>query len=306
MEKCEKIALNYTGGYDSLTAAITLAPRTKELHLLTFIPYGEKFQFLSTRNLEKLKKDFSGTVIIHKVIDNRSLQKRILRDFPQRCMEFGADWAPLGVWCCTCQLAIRTGSLIYCIENGITSCADGSGRDQYFHSSHKVRVINSIKALYGEYGVKFITPIYDLDIDKRDLLKKKGYIVGVDVLGVSKTIQPFCFFGIFGPLRQMASDHRTDEGTIADYVDSKIGELRKMIDEHLKENGIERSSLKKIELSEEDILKGGAQSEQRMPKNKAFIRILFKLASPFYLLFNYFVKSMYIRDKRREKRLSVR
>ena len=302
MERFDKVMLNYSGGYDSLTAAIVLAGKAKAIHLVTFKVLTGIFTGLSAKNLKKLRKDFPDVEFVHKVVDIRDVQEKMLSGFAENCMKYRDKWASLGLWCCTCQLSMRAASIIYCLENGITWCADGSTKSEYHHASHKVEFINKIRELYSEYGLRFFNPVYDFERDPRDFLKRKGYTVGIEVFSVKK-IQPFCFFTFFSLVRQMASPDATPEKVVAEYVGSMIPVMRKTVDEDLEEKGIDKSSIKKTDLTEEDFIRYSPPKQMKISRHKWSALVLWIVVSPFYFLFDLTVCILYHKGKTpRERR----
>ena len=230
MIKYDKIAVSYSGGYDSLVAAIETAAVTKEVHLVTYRTYSTVLVKNSKRNVENLRKKFPDVKFIHTIIGVKKIHRKMLTDFVDACIDYrkkGVD--SKGMWCCACHMGMRTALLIYCLENNIPACVDGAIRSQSFFSSSNPKVINKIKKLYAEYGIKFLNPIYDLEIDKREFLKEKGYTVGYDVFGVSKTIQPFCFFGL-GPIVKLG--HPVSGEGLAGFIEQKIPGSKAIVDNY--------------------------------------------------------------------------
>ncbi|MDD3089029.1 MAG: hypothetical protein PHT95_03700 [Candidatus Omnitrophica bacterium] len=234
--KYDKVMLNFSGGYDSLAAAIILAPEAAELELVTFRVLTSTAHRLAKRNVTRLIKEFPGTKITHKTIDVRDVQKKLLSGFSSFADKYSAEWAPMGLWCCSCQLTMRAASIIYCARNGIKYCADGATRMEYYHSSHKIKVINQVKDLFAEYGIEYFNPVYDFPDDTEDLLRKKGYRTGIEIFAM-KTIQPLCWVAFFSNIRQQASPLGTPETIVASYVRDMVPRMRELIDLRLKEKG---------------------------------------------------------------------
>ncbi|MDD4956418.1 MAG: hypothetical protein PHH49_01735 [Candidatus Omnitrophica bacterium] len=299
MRNIDKVMLNFSGGYDSLTAATVLAGKAKEVHLVTFRVLTEVFLGLSRSNLAHLEREHPDTKFVHKIVDIRGVQKKLLEKYPENCASFGSEWSPLGMWCCTCQLSMRAASILYCLEHGITVCADGATRAEYHHSSHKVGFINAIRGLYHGYGLEFINPIYDLNVKTRKYLKDKGYRTGFEVFS-TKYIQPLCWFTFFSNLRQRVSPAATREGTVAKYVEMMMPVIRGVVEDGIKKRGMDIAAPGgekrcPADLLEEEYVPSDAEVKT-VSRTALCLRMIF---APFYIIFNWLVRRRYLEGRER-------
>lgn len=282
--KYDKVMLNFSGGDDSLTAAYVLAGQTRELHLVTFKVLSEMFLSLAKVNLEKLREDFPDTKIIHQTVDMRPVQRKVFHSYFEYCDEFSRKWAPIGRWCFSCQLSMRAASVPYCIRNGIKVCADGSTKAEYYHASHKAKIVNREKKLMAGYGIRFIVPVYDFPEETRSFLKRKGYKIGREIYAVKST-QPFCFFTFFQVVRQKASRSETPEDAVVEYLDRITPDLKAVIDGELDALGIDRESIRPVELPDDFFVSG--EGIDHMDLEGKYLALALKfLLTPAYFLFD--------------------
>ena len=283
--RLDRVMLNFSGGYDSLATAVILAPCVEQLDLVTFRLLNEKAIFLAKRNVDKLKSEFPDTRIIHSVVDARDAQRELLAGFSQAVEGFSAAWAPMGLWCCTCHLAMRTASILYCVRKNIRYCADGAARKEYHHSSHKISVINQMKDLFSEYGIEYLNPVYDFPGWVKDFLRGRGYKVGIEVFSM-KTTQTFCWVSFFSNIRQQSSPSATPENVVAVYVRGMIPRVRALIDRKLREKGFPAEGLRGMSPVQIDYVGGEAPWTGVSGTQKALSRILNVLFWPVYKVFN--------------------
>lgn len=234
-----EVAVMFSGGIDSLLAAVVLQEKFDKVHLITFdkgyLEFGIKNNL---PNVEKLKGTYGDQKFINKIINIKKILRNvsvrtILRDRKKYEMEV--------VWCVGCRLAMNTGGLIYALENNLYGFADGSNRQQVPSEDNLIgtaenfpSVVDRLKEFASQYHVDFLTPVYDFGTreERREKLKELGFHIDYLSLDYEKGIkgmmtkdifsrsQPMCFSGwlihwkrnLFGkPVKQ-------DEEKTLDYI----------------------------------------------------------------------------------------
>ena len=192
------VTLLYSGGADSTVAASLLAERYDKIHLITFIHGAEIFADSCGRGLKTLLDHLGTDKFVHHYIDLGDLWMD---------MEI-ENMARFNFVCATCRLAMHTRAIIYNLEHNIHVLCDGALQEQSFNSEQKQGVVEEYRKLYKEYGIEYITPVwnYNRELEMRRLAdvgielgsRNLGWIPGVG--GGHKKIQPFCVFSTFGSL----------------------------------------------------------------------------------------------------------
>ncbi|MCX6566519.1 MAG: 7-cyano-7-deazaguanine synthase [Candidatus Aminicenantes bacterium] len=260
-----EVAVMFSGGIDSLLAAVLLQKEFDKVHLITFdkgyLEFGVKNNL---PNVERLQATYGKDKITHQVIDHKEIIKRIaVSSFLKNRKKYNAETR----WCVGCRLSMNTGGLLFALENDLVGYADGSNREQIPAAANLTgtaenypSVVNGAKKFAREYGVHFMTPTYEFGSreDRRTKLKELGYDIdylsldeskklsGLVTKGLGKRSQPICFSGwlihwkrnLFGKMVEQ------NESMTVDYVTSKQnGIVREVIRDYFADKGIDIDQL---------------------------------------------------------------
>jgi len=262
-----EVAVMFSGGIDSLLAAVLLQKEFDKVHLITFnkgyLEFGVKNNL---PNVERLKATYGGDKITHQIIDHKAIIKRIaMSSFFKNRDKYNAETR----MCVGCRLSMNTGGLLFALENDLVGYADGSNREQIPSAENLTgtaenfpSIVNGGKKFAQEYGVHFMTPTYEFGSrdERRAKLKELGYDIdylsmdeskklgGLVTKGLSKRSQPMCFAGwmihwkrnLFGKMVEQ------NEAMTVDYVASKQnGIVREVIKDYFADKGIDIAELVK-------------------------------------------------------------
>ncbi len=62
--------------------------------------------------------------------------------------------------CGFCKLAMHVRTLLYCLDNGIKTVADGSNRNMSFFPAQMPEVVLLVRELYKSFGIEYVTPVF--------------------------------------------------------------------------------------------------------------------------------------------------
>ena len=246
-----EMAVLFSGGIDSLLAAVLLLQTYDKVHLITFdkgdLEFGVKNNI---PNVERLKARFGANRIHHEIVDLKSVVKRI------GAAKAGGDRKKYNLetrWCVRCRLGMNTGGLIYALEHNLVGYADGSNREQIPSDANLTgtaenypRIVNLNKKFAADYAVQFLTPTFEFGgrEDRRKKLGELGFEIdflsrdqgknlsGMMNKGVIKRSQPICVSGWFIHWRRnlLGKPVEQNEEMTADYVAEKqAGVVREVI-----------------------------------------------------------------------------
>ncbi len=227
------IALMFSGGLDSSAAALSLAPRHRELHLLTYANgFGHFGQQRSRNRVAAIRQALGqqvGERIHHSVLSTRDLMQRLVVDTAAR--DF-ASFRSGFIWCMGCKLAMHARSAAYCQEHGITTMADGSnsGTDEMVEQS--LLSLSMVRAFYAGFGIDFITPVYEQSRDEsREILDRAGMKAGIKVLDRHLGVQPTCVAGELYYLPYLLFNKRVkhEDKVVGRYIREKLPIARELV-----------------------------------------------------------------------------
>ncbi len=160
----ESLAILYSGGTDSTCVAALMAESYRRIHLLTFDRSGFH-QIQNTRlGAQRLIERFPEVHFEHRILKiDRIFNRLAFKAYLPRLRRFGLRMLQN---CTFCALANHFRTLHYCLEHGIRVVADGATRELRFLPSHMVQPIERMRSLYAEYGIEYLTPVYDFDIPR--------------------------------------------------------------------------------------------------------------------------------------------
>jgi len=260
-----EVAVMFSGGIDSLLAAVLLTEKYDKVHLITFdkgyLEFGLKNNL---DNVERLKNIFGEEKITHEIINIKKIVRKIsvrpiLKDRKYYSMET--------CWCIGCRLAMNTGGLIYALENQLFGYGDGSNSEQIPSEENLTgtaenypSIVNRLKIFSAEYYVSFLTPVYEFGSRDKRRAKLKELGLDIDYLSLdhSKKIkgmmtkdiffrsQPMCFSGwlIHWKRNLLGKLVKQNEEKSLDYVVQKQeGVVRNVIKEYFEKKDISLEDL---------------------------------------------------------------
>ncbi len=219
--KEKEIALMFSGGVDSTATAIMLAERYDKVHLVTYKNgYGHYYHHRTRKRVDELNKalgnKFIYTLMSTKKYFDQIVVNSVLKDY--------AEYRSGFIWFMGCKMAMHMRSAVYCMENGLRYMTDGSNEDTNEMVEQMLISLTLIRFFYGNYGVHFGTPVYDIERDEsRQLIKKLGLKMGVQVMDRHLCIQPTCIAGelYYMPYLLFNKKVRHDEDTVARFIEEK-------------------------------------------------------------------------------------
>ncbi len=223
-----EICLLFSGGIDSTLAAYILSENFDKVHLLTcqtgFILFIKRAEL----HFKELREKVSERKFVWKIEKCGDLFFLLRKGFVKDYLRYCKKTSP-SIFCLACKLSMHSYNIIYCLENNINYSADGSVKTQSDHAEMMPQVLVEIKRLYSEYGINFLTPIYNFGSrnDERRKLRQEGFTLGIQTFGLHKTIQPLCLPGIPYGIWHLVAKPRED--LMAEFVKSKKPILKEFI-----------------------------------------------------------------------------
>ncbi len=160
----QTVAILFSGGTDSMCVAALMAEQYGNIHLLTFTRYGFHQIEKSGVAVQRLVEKFPEVRFEHRIINiDRLFSHLAFKNYLQRIRKFGLMMLQN---CTFCALAHHFRALGHCLEHGIKVVADGATRELQLLPSHMEKPIQRMRALYAEYGIDYLTPVYDFDIPR--------------------------------------------------------------------------------------------------------------------------------------------
>ena len=260
-----EVAVMFSGGIDSLLAAVVLQEKFDKVHLITFdkgyLEFGVKNNL---PNVDRLKKTFCEERITHQIVELKDVVKRIS---VKRLRKDRKAYNLETRWCVGCRLGMNTGGLLYALENDLIGYADGSNREQIPSDENLAgtaenypSIVNRLKTFAMDYAVHFMTPTYEFGSreNRRDKLKDLGFAIDYLSLDHSKSIkgmmtkdvvhrsQPMCFSGwlIHWKRNLLGKPVEQNETMTVDYVTKKQDTVvRELIRDYFEDKGIDIDEL---------------------------------------------------------------
>ena len=156
--KNEEAVLLFSGGRDSSLAVVRLIEMGYKIHLLTFDNGATEDIAKSNLRLSEYSDEIKKNIITRKIINSKELFKKIaLSNIETDITHFQKNLICMG-----CKMAMHTISLNYCLKNGIKVIADGYTYYQKEWPEQMPKAIDEIKKFHGQYGVKYVNPVYDI------------------------------------------------------------------------------------------------------------------------------------------------
>ena len=231
MIKIDKILCLYSGGFDSTLAAYFAAKKAKVIYLITYERFGLFSSKRAVYNLLRLKKRFSHTKFIHKIVNfEREYRNISYNNFFSDLLNFG--FITLSV-CGLCKLAMHWKTIKLCKNYDLDVVYDGSNKtSEIFPAQNKYILLDALKGLYGEHSITYENPAYNLDTQK--ILFKEKMIPSDRLKGTIKDIQPFCsqqlLFARFANYYLNKYSFKKYEQKVKKYYDQKITYVKKQLE----------------------------------------------------------------------------
>jgi len=270
-----EVAVMFSGGIDSLLAAVVLQEKYDRVRLITFdkgyLEFGVKNNL---PNVDRLKKTYGEDRITHEVVDIKKIVKRIsVRKISKDRKRYNMEIR----WCVGCRLGMNTAGLLYALENNLIGYADGSNREQVPSEGNLTgtaenypSIVNRLKTFALEYAVHFITPTYEFGSreNRRAKLKDLGFDIdylsqdhskklsGMMTKEVMRRSQPMCFSGwlIHWKRNLLGKPVEQDEEKTVDYIARKQESVvREVIRDYFAEKGLNIDAL--VENRKSDLAK---------------------------------------------------
>ncbi len=256
-----EVAVMFSGGIDSLLAAVLLLQTYDKVHLITFdkgyLEFGVKNNI---PNVERLQAKFGADRVTHEIIDLKKVVKRIAyKKLRKDRKKYNLETR----WCVGCRLGMNTGGLLYALEHNLVGYADGSNREQVPSEANLTgtaenypSIVNRNKNFAAAYGVHFLTPTYEYGSreERRQKLSELGFEIdflsldttkklsGLMTKQATKRSQPMCFSGwiIHWKRNLLGKPVEQNEEMTVDYVANKQDKIvGGVIKDYLAEKGMD-------------------------------------------------------------------
>ncbi len=267
-----EVAVMFSGGIDSLLAAVLLAQEVDNAHLVTFDKGYLEFGVKNNQpNVELLKEKIGADRITHQVVDIKDLHKAIsVRFFFKERKKYNSEIR----WCVGCRLSMGIAAMIFALENSLVGYADGSNREQIPSDTNLTgtaenypSIVNAGKTFAQSYGVHFLTPTYDFGGRemRRQKLSEMGFAIdylsqdhskkisGMMTKQVVKRSQPMCFSGWLMHWKRNLLGKPIDqnEPMTVDYVRGKQDTVvREVVAKYFADKGLDIEAIVKARLAD--------------------------------------------------------
>jgi len=161
----KKVTVLFSGGADSMAAAVHYLMNNYSVKLLTYDNGAERNFEKSAKTAEALRKRFPGKVS-WTLNDSGVLFKKTGIDALAGDIKKYGD----NLLCCSCKLAMLAEAIVYCLKNNVKIIADGFNRNQLYYPEQLPEYIDITGSLAARYGIKYEHPIYGFPRAKRDAL----------------------------------------------------------------------------------------------------------------------------------------
>lgn len=224
----------FSGGVDSTVAALSLANDYDEIHLLTYENgHGNAHLKRTIKRAAELRKHCAAH-IRHSIINIQDIFELIVtRSLENDYKDFQSGF----IWCMGCKIAMHTRTIIYNLSQSIAIAADGSSLETDEMVEQMPSSVRSMREFYKNNNIDFIVPNYNQTRDeKRTLLKKLRFKMGIPIRDRYLGIQPTCFPGelYYLPYVLFNQGPIHNEDTVSQYINRKLTLAQTYIDKHAK------------------------------------------------------------------------
>lgn len=154
-------ALLYSGGTDSTLAAAIAAEQFDKIHLITYKRFGLFSVTNPLANVKKLQRRLGRDKFTHTIMPIDKLFKSVSYE------NFMINLAKYGFFllstCGICKLSMHVRTLIYCLQNNISSVSDGANQGMLFFPDQMNSVIEETKKMYAKFGINYFNPVFKFE-----------------------------------------------------------------------------------------------------------------------------------------------
>ena len=162
MSSSKEISILYSGGSDSSLAAALMCGQFDKIHLLTYYHTGIPLADRAKINATKLTEKFGADKIVHKLINFETILKKLYYGtYINDLIRYRSYMTPCS--CIACQLAMHTSTIMYNIDNNITSTCDGYKREKshlyiFMHEDG----VTELTRFYKHFKMDYSNPVYNI------------------------------------------------------------------------------------------------------------------------------------------------
>lgn len=223
-----EIALMFSGGVDSTTAAMMLAERHDRVHLLTWgNGYGHYKLGRTRKRAAELERHHPGR-FVHVLESIQPLFEELMGDIEAEFERYRSGF----VWCLGCKIAMHTRSILYNLEHGITEMADGSSQSTGEMVEQMLLSVYMMREFYEHYGIAYRTPVYTIPREAEiKELAKRGFRLGLRIGSRFLGVQPKCRPGelYYLPFLLLNQPPKHDEEAVAAFIEAKREQAHRII-----------------------------------------------------------------------------
>lgn len=238
MPEQRQAALMFSGGIDSTTAAIRMTREFERVHLLTWGNGYGHYRLARTRSrLAELQRLY-GDRFVHGMGSVQQLFERVVVD------NLEDNWRRQGagfIWCLGCKLSMHAHSVVYCLEHGIRTLADGSSQSTGEMVEQMLVSVYRIREFYARYGIEYRTPVFTTPREEEiEFLRKEGFRMGIRVRDRFLGVQPKCRPGelYYLPFLLFNQPPKHDAAPVVAYLDEKAEVAHAWVREACAQRGV--------------------------------------------------------------------
>lgn len=159
----EEVVVLYSGGSDSTLASALACMRFKKVHLLTCVTSMMYSLRKAKPNVTLLQERFGKDKVIHGFLNSNEIFETIyLSAYWRDIRRYGTYLSALV--CAACSLSWHVTAIAYCLKNNINFTYDGERyEDPAIWAEQMKPVLERVKKLYKDYGIRYENPVYNVD-----------------------------------------------------------------------------------------------------------------------------------------------
>jgi len=210
----KKAAVLFSGGADSMAAAVYYLKNGYSVKLLTYDNGAERNFENSAKTAKAIQKRFPGKVSWELKDSGVLFKKTGIVSMSGDIKKYGDN-----LLCCSCKLAMLAEAIVYCLKKNVKIIADGFNRNQLYYPEQVPEYIEITGSLAARYGIKYEHPIYGFSRAKRDALIRSAGIK-------AKPAQASCLFAF----------NRVRSKRVGEYTKAKMPKAVRYINKKLAES----------------------------------------------------------------------
>lgn len=189
----KEIVLLFSGGIDSMYAAIKLAEEYDKVRLISF---DNEYGHFRTDRVKKRVKELSVLYPGKFSLKTESIKKSFEKIVIDQLLKDMKKYSSAFNWCMGCKLAMQAHAIRYAKKNNIRDISDGASSETSEMIEQSKEALKHIKRKYKQHKLKYTNNYYNITRDeKRNFLKKKGTKLGIQIFDRHIGIQPKCIPG---------------------------------------------------------------------------------------------------------------